>query len=115
MNVIEKKIFDAVALPASGSVNSLGIDVWQMSVASIQAVWTGASVAGTLQVQVSNDLVSAPASVVNWSDYTGNSKAVSGPGNVMFLLPDAGYRWVRLQYAASSNTGVIDATLLAKG
>ena len=56
--------FDGVQIITAGdmaqaTVASNGIDMNQMIVASIQAVYSGAPV-GTLQLQISNDIVSAP-------------------------------------------------------
>src|ERR1700678_2049660 len=90
-------IMTSVALPASGTVNSIGIEVNQLYSWSIQAEWTGAPV-GTFTIQVSNDIVpiasstSNPvgtdpaANVVNWSTYTGSAVVTTGSsGNWMWI------------------------------
>ena len=113
----------------TGTVNSFGIDCCgqnQFALASIQAVWTGATAAGTLTLQISDDDVPVnPAStsgnadpaanVVNWSTYTGSSETVSGPGNFLWNMVFVGFRWVRLSYTASSGTGSLSATFSGKG
>lgn len=102
------------------SINSIGVDLQQLNLNSIQAVFTGSPV-GTLSIQVSNDNVAVAAganpaaNVVNWSDYTGSSSAVSGAGNLTYNLTFAGYRWVRLVYTRSSGTGTLNATFTGKG
>lgn len=106
----------------SASINSVGIILDQIPLASIHAVWTGSPV-GTLKLQVSNDLVKIPvsgsadmaANVVNWTDYTGSSQAVSGAGDFMFNLLSNGYYWIRLVYTRSSGTGTLNVTFSGKG
>jgi hypothetical protein len=72
----------------AGSLNSNGVDLQQIFMFAIQAVYTGAPV-GTLKLQVSNDDVqpsstsNPSANVVNWVDYTGSSQAISAAGNFM--------------------------------
>ena len=114
-------------LPASGTMNSIGIEVNQLYDLSIQASWTGAPV-GTFTVQVSNDIVPlAPttsnpvgpdpaANVINWSTYTGSAVVTTGTaGNWMWITQLAPYKWVRLSYTATSGTGTVAANFFAKG
>ena len=114
-------------LPASGTMNSIGIEINQLYSWSIQASWTGAPV-GTFQIQVSNDIVPlAPttsnpvgpdpaALVVNWSNYTGSAVITAGTaGNWTWIAGLAPYKWARLSYAASSGTGTVTANFFAKG
>src|ERR1700679_1933549 len=101
-------------LPASGTVNSIGIEINQMYSWSIQADWTGAPV-GTFTIQVSNDIVPlAPSTsnpvgpdpaalVTNWSTDTGSAVVTSGTaGNWMRIAQLGAYKWVRLSYTATS-------------
>lgn len=108
------------------SSNSIGIDCNQHALAAIQASWSGTPV-GSLKLQISNDIVPVDPSdtnlvgtdpaglVVNWSDYTGSTVAVSGPGNFTWNLVYVGYRWIRLVYTSSSSVGTINATFSGKG
>lgn len=106
----------------SGDVASIGLDLQNMAIGSIQAVFTG-SPNGTFKLQWSNDIVPIPASgaanlassVVNWTDYTGSSQAISAAGNFGWVLGDTGYRWIRLVYTRSSGTGTLNATACNKG
>lgn len=105
----------------AGSLNSNAIDLNQQYVAAIQAVFTGAPV-GTFKLQISNDSpainpgsVNKGSGVVNWTDYTGSSQAISAAGNFSWLLADIGYRWVRLVYTRSSGTGSLTAAISSKG
>ena len=95
----------------SGSLSSNGVNLNQMVKFTIQAVFTGAPV-GTLKLQISTDDVpQAPAgqnpsaNVVNWTDYTGSSLAVSAAGNVAWLVEGSGYQWVRVVYTVTGGTG----------
>jgi len=99
----------------SSSITSPGVDLQDVPLASIQAVWTGAAPVGTLILQTSGDIVATQNLVTNWSDFSGSSVAVSGNGDVMYNLANAGYRWVRIKYTRTSGTGTINAILSAKG
>lgn len=109
----------------ASSLSSIGIDLNQTVMYSIQAVFSGSPV-GTLKLQISNDIVPvAPvagnpvgsnpaANVVNWTDYTGSSTAVSAAGNFVWNVFDVGYRWVRVVYTRSSGTGTLNITYSGK-
>lgn len=108
------------------SFKSTGIDLNQTVLYSIEAVWTGAPV-GSFNLEVSNDIVAvAPsatnpvgpdpaANVVNWVTYTGSATAVSGPGNFLWNVLEAGYRWVRVSYTAASGSGSCNIQYSGKG
>lgn len=108
--------------------NSNGIYLNQTFVYSIQAIWTGASAAGTIQIEISNDNVppvlysslGSPASnpsanVVNWTPYPATQQTVAGAGSFMWNFSDAGYGWVRLNFAYSSGTGLLTVNAWTKG
>ena len=101
------------------TINSLGIDLNQVVLYSIQAVFTGSPV-GTLKLQISNDIVNPIATgtqaveVVNWTDYTGSSTPVTTSGNFVWNCLDVGYRWVRLVYTPTSGSGTLNATISGK-
>lgn len=100
----------------STSFKTIGIDLNQTVLYSIEAVWTGTPV-GSFNLEVSNDIVpinpsagnpvgADPAGlVVNWVTYTGSATAVSGAGNFLWNVLEAGYRWVRVSYTAASGSG----------
>lgn len=91
-----------------------GVDLNQLNLASMQAVYTGSPV-GTLKVQVSNDNVPHQNQVTHWTDYTGSSVAISAAGNTLYNMSFVGYRWARLVYTKTSGTGSITATMSGKG
>lgn len=110
----------------AGSLNSNGMYLDEMAYFSIQAVWTGGSVTGSLKIQVSSDIVppvvtpsgaltNASANVVNWSDYTGSTVAVSGAGNWTWEAGLTGSLWVRLVYTSVSGTGTLNVNFTGKG
>lgn len=107
----------------SVDINSLSEDLNQYALSSIQAVWTGAGAAGTLKLQVSNDITPVTpatadpgANVVNWSDYTGSSVTVAGPGNFEWNIVYVGFRWLRLVFThTGGSTGTLQATFNGKG
>lgn len=114
------------ACSMAGNCTSIGLDLNQMTQASIEAVFTG-SPTGTLTIQVSADNVSPcnqgqancvtynpGGNVVNWVTYTGSSEPVASSGNFLYNLGFAGYRWLRLVYTASSGSGSLSATYNAK-
>lgn len=109
----------------SGDLSSIGIDMNQVPMASIQAVYTGSPV-GLLKVQISNDIVQVAASptnpvgsdpaanVVNWTDYTGSNEPVNGADNFVWNLLMVPYRWVRIKYIRTSGTGLLNITFSGK-
>jgi hypothetical protein len=110
----------------ASTCTSIGVDLNQMNLASIEAVFTGSPV-GTLGLQISSDDVplcntgsancvtyNPAGNVVNWVTYTGSSEAVTSSGNFLWNLNLAGYRWIRLVYIPTSGTGSLSATYDAK-
>jgi len=87
----------------------------QMYIASIQAKWTG-SPTGSLKLQISNNdpNVTAAANII-WSDYTGSTTSVSGPGNFLWNLSSLGFNLIRVVYTYVSGSGSIDITISGKG
>ncbi len=104
----------------SVSQTSIGLDLNQIHLASIQAVWSGTLASGSLSLEVSNDVVlpsqsgNPAANVVNWTTYTGSATTVSGSGDFLYNLLDSGYRWIRLKYTSLSGTGTINASYSGK-
>lgn len=118
----------ANAVVLSANRNSNGIYLNQTFVYSIQAIWTGASALGSVKIQISNDNVQVKqysnllstlpdpaANVVNWTDYSGTSQAISGPGSFMWNFSDCGYAWVRAAFTFTSGTGLWTVNAWVKG
>jgi len=79
---------------------------------SFQAVWTGSSPVGTLDVQVSNDHQENGGVVVNagtWTSIYNSVPAVSGNSGSLFLNISAiSAAFVRAVYTKGSGTGTLD-------
>lgn len=91
----------------ASSFQSAGQFLDHYTIYSIQAVYTGSPV-GTLSLASSND-------GVTWDTITGTSTAVSAAGSTMFNVTITGYKWVRLEYVATSGTGTLNAFYVGKG
>lgn len=108
-----KKIYDAASMGAT--VNSSGVDVSGAFLGSVQAVWSGGgSPVGTFTLEVSNDEVSLPSSVVNWSTYAGSAVAIAADGDLTYNVANLGYRFVRVKYTRTSGTATLNAQLIYK-
>lgn len=118
----------ANAASMGASINSKGMELFQGFVYSIQAIWTGASAAGTIKIQVSNDNVppvqyssmgddasNPSARVINWIDYPATDQTISGPGQFMWNFSDTGYAWVRVVFTRASGTGSLTINAWIKG
>ena len=112
-------LYSAASLGAT--VNSNGVHINGVGLASVQAVWTGGgSPNGTFTVEVSNDDVAKAsgadeaANVTNWSTYPSSAIAITTDGDLSYNLANFGYRWVRIKYTRTSGTGTINATLVTK-
>lgn len=103
-----QKIISAASMGAN--VTSTCVDMNNTITASIQAIWTGATANGTLQLQTSNDIASSCSGVTNWSTYTNSQVFVVGAGNFTWVLDSASYRWLELVYTETSGTGTLNAT-----
>ena len=75
---------------------------------SIHAVFTGSDVAGTFKLQVSND-------GTNFTDLSGASTSVTSSTDTLINASNAGYRYVRYDWARSGGTGNITVTFVGKG
>lgn len=105
-----------ITLRAAASVNSSAVDARNLFYCSAQIAVTGAG-AGTLKLQVSNDIAGSdgnPGSPSNWSDVPSASIAISGAGAYLIPKTDMCYQWARLVYT-NSGTGTINAIFKALG
>lgn len=105
ISVKNQKIYIAQSMTASSS--SIEADLAEVSLASVQAVWTGTPV-GTLTLEAS-----AFADASHFA--TVDTVALAGAaGSQIWDLGLTGYRYVRLSYTLGSSTGTIDAIVNAK-
>lgn len=120
MNTFQKEILTAGDM-SQATVVSIGLDMDQIFVGSVQAHWTGTPV-GDFTIEISNDIVAVSqgadpaANVVNWTTYTGSSQAAGGAaGSFMWNISNIGVRWLRLKYTKSGSTGSVTAVACMKG
>lgn len=102
---------DDLTISTNLGVNQVSEPIWLGHICnySIQLVFTGTP-DGIFKLQLSNDAgnPSAPNEldrdfkIVNWSDIGGSSQIISAAGDLAYQVENAGYRWVRLVWEASS-------------
>lgn len=105
----------------TASVIGPQIDMDAQICASFQVVFADATAAGTVKIQVSNDICTQghlPSSfvVTNWSDLPTASVTPTVGG--VFLIPkiDMSYRWIRAVYTRSSGgTSTVSVSMMALG
>jgi len=99
----------------AASVNGSAIIAQNLINASVQMVATGAA-AGTLKIQVSNDITTNSQSFTptNWTDLSGASVAVSGAGTYLIPIQNLCYEYIRVVYT-NTGTGTIAARLKCLG
>lgn len=68
---------------------------------AIQASWSGVVAAGQLNLRGSNDFLTP----TTWTNITGTTAIVSGPGTVMWNSDMANYKWVQMVFSPSSSLG----------
>lgn len=91
-------------------ITSKSVDASFVDNLSVQFVWTGTSVSGTLACQVSND-------GVTYSTYTVTLPTISASngGNGIAVFQAFPYRFLRFTYTNSSGTGTLNAYVVGKG
>ena len=99
MKLFQITIVEDVALTGNYTSPS---QVVQITEGAIQAVWTGADLEGNLKLTISND-------DIIYTDYTGSNQAVSGPGDVMWILDVAQYQWFKVVFEYISGTGNLES------
>lgn len=118
MNTSQAQILSAGDMSLASFVSKV-VDLGNVNLGSIQAVWAGVAPVGVLKIQLSNDIISNTAdpnvAVVNWDDFSGSSFNVSGnAGTHIFNISNMGYKWLRLFYTRTGGTGSMDANMTAK-
>jgi len=82
---------------------------------SIHVDFSGASLAGTLKLQCSNDptAISAP-STADWVDVVSSSQSITSAGSYLFNQISQNYGAVRVTFTGSGGTGTMTAWFVAK-
>jgi hypothetical protein len=81
---------------------------------SFQAIFSG-SPDGSFKLQASNDDVSRPQNVSNWTDIAGTALVITVDGDAMWNVTNAFYKWVRISWTVLSGTGSCSVTYASKG
>lgn len=125
MRITNKVIFSAESLGAS--VNSAPIKLDSLYLVAVAATWIGATAAGTLKIQFSEDdpTFGDGDDITGWYDAITNgcvvpsaAVTVAGPGSQLWEIGLNGgvpHKWMRLVFTRTSGTGSIDAKFNAKG
>lgn len=98
----------------SGSLASTALRMENVSLAAIQAIYTG-SPAGTLKLQGSCDPCEVGEVPTHWTDITGASTVVAAADSWIFNLTAPGFRWLRVVWTPSSGTGALTLNVQTKG
>jgi hypothetical protein len=106
---------DQVEMPTNLAINQVSTPVWlgHIPYFSIQLVFTG-PIVGEFKLQASNDTgpneranISDTDTLINWTDVQDSTQAISAAGSHLWSVSDAGYKWVRVVWTATSGTGVL--------
>lgn len=92
----------------SATITGPWLDITYFQGFSIEALWTGATAAGTIKLQASNGLAGSNP------DIPGSAQPVAGPGSYLWNLDGQNYKKVRLVFTPTSGTGVLNANMFAK-
>lgn len=102
---------DEITISTNLAANQQSEPIWLGHIAyySIQLVFTGTP-DGVFKLQLSNDAGNPNAAqeadrdfkVTNWTDIGGSSQIISAAGDLAYQVENAGYRWVRLVWEATS-------------
>ena len=113
---------DQINIDDDLSVNQVSEPIWLGHICnySIQLFFSGTP-DGVFKLQLSNDAGNPQApqeadrdfKITHWTDIGGSSQIVSAAGDLAYQVENAGYRWVRLVYEASSagTSPVLDSAI----
>lgn len=103
-----------IPIQTAATINSAAIPALNLFYCSAQASAVGASSAGTLKLQASNDEPVNNTPPTNWSDIPSATVSVSAAGAFLIPKTDLCYQWVRVVYT-NSGTGTISVVFKALG
>lgn len=107
---LSKPVISAGVMTGTTVLTSIPIDAGFLDNISVQFVWSGTTVSGTLACQVSND-------DVTWSTFTVTLPTISASngGDGIASFADFPYKKLRFTYTNVSGTGVLNAYVVGKG
>ncbi len=103
--MISSKLINAQ--DASVNITSAGVDLGNITHYSFEGVFSSATLNGNFKLQVSND-------DVNYIDLAGASDTITSGGSSLINISDAGYRYVRCVWTATSGTGTLTVQFIGK-
>lgn len=95
------------------SQNGNQIDTNQIVAASFQAIFSDNIAAGSVKIQMSNDITHDSYqpmnfTVINWTDVPNASATVTAGASVVISIPQSCYRWLRAVYTSTTpGTGTV--------
>ena len=104
----------AILSAANAAVNqtSQTISCLQVFRISAQALFSSATLNGSLQLQVSNDpQIDTPSNWIN----LGNAVTVTSGASVLIPYQEICFRWVQIVWTAGSGTGTITINFMSLG
>lgn len=111
MLYLNKKIITDGEMTGTDVLNSIPLNLQQMSRASFHLIWTGTP-SGVIKLQASND-------EENWTDLTDINSKINNPagvaGDLLLDLNDLSFKSLRVQYTNASGTGVLNVVAHSKG
>jgi hypothetical protein len=108
----------------TGNVNGSQIDSNQLINASFQAVFGDSNAAGTIKIQMSNDVAplqyskgnNSTFTVTNWSDIPNASSTVTAGVAAPITLTGMAFRWIRAVYVrGGSGATTVVVNMFAQG
>lgn len=95
------------AVDASNDIVSGVLDIGEQRSYAIQALFSGSNVAGTIKLEVSVD-------GTNFVDLASSSQSISSSADFMWNVNEASYRYVRVDWTATSGTGNLTVKAIIK-
>lgn len=95
------------AADASSNITSIGVGLGDLQVFSIHADFSGATLAGTLELEASNDNA-------DWVAISGANQVVASAASHIFNVVNAAYSWVRLTWTQTGGTGTLTVRAVIK-
>ncbi len=94
------------AVSAATTITSNPIDLGDMKEFSVEAVFSGSNLAGTMVLQGSN--------TTNFITITNSSVTITAADDILFVVTNGLYRYVKAVWTPTSGTGNLTATVVIK-
>jgi hypothetical protein len=95
----------------TASTNSAAIVATNVLYVSVQAVATS-TIAGTVKIQFSNDIVNEQIGPTNWIDIPSATVSLTGTAGAFGIAKiDSCYKWLRIVFTKSGGTGTVSVNV----